>query len=404
MVSPRAQWKKSKVSRTALDTLVPLARRQRFVLAHGLACAVLAAAISMLLPVRYTASTSFLVPKPLATSLPLRASEVATPNQILQSDSANYDEGFKYVEMLRSDYVEDALVDQFQLKKVLQAGSEQDARQALVEESDIRYDSLNGGFVRISVTEKDPDRAARMANAYVLALDHLLAHIAEGEDARRSTYLAQQVNQNREDLLNAEGALQRVEETRGLIRVPMQSQFLIARARDIRAHINADEVYVHALEKAASAQNPELLRAREDLRAWEEQLQMLEKSPGGKGSFSRTAAPGSVEEFNRHYRDVEFQSKILEMLELQYQQAKLDETRQGSPVQVVDVAVLPDRRSYPKRTRIVLIGFLTGLMVGVFQVLLQASFAECERRVSGTGPACAKHSSTCTNLPAAMVD
>jgi tyrosine-protein kinase Etk/Wzc len=49
----------------------------------------------------------------------------------------------------------------------------------------------------------------------------------------------------------------------------------------------------------------------------------------------------------------------------QYEIAKVDEARQGATVQIVDRAIVPDHRSSPKRTLIVLGAAVLGVFVGV---------------------------------------
>jgi uncharacterized protein involved in exopolysaccharide biosynthesis len=51
---------------------------------------------------------------------------------------------------------------------------------------------------------------------------------------------------------------------------------------------------------------------------------------------------------------VKYYETIADLIAKQFEMAKLDEARQGSVVQVVDVAVAPDKRSFPKRTIAVL--------------------------------------------------
>ena len=54
-------------------------------------------------------------------------------------------------------------------------------------------------------------------------------------------------------------------------------------------------------------------------------------------------------EYVRKLRDVKYYETIFDILARQFEIAKLDEAREGAMVQVVDPAVPPDRRSFPKR-------------------------------------------------------
>ncbi len=73
-----------------------------------------------------------------------------------------------------------------------------------------------------------------------------------------------------------------------------------------------------------------------------------------KGNMSQSGI-----EYISKLRDVKYYETIFDLLARQYEVAKVDEAREGSMVQIVDLAVVPDRRSSPVRSLIVLgsIGF-----------------------------------------------
>jgi tyrosine-protein kinase Etk/Wzc len=73
-------------------------------------------------------------------------------------------------------------------------------------------------------------------------------------------------------------------------------------------------------------------------------------------------------------RDVKYHEAVFEILARQFELAKLDEAKQGAVVQVVDAAIPPDRRSFPKRALIVIGATAVGLFFGVFLALVQASY------------------------------
>jgi uncharacterized protein involved in exopolysaccharide biosynthesis len=60
----------------------------------------------------------------------------------------------------------------------------------------------------------------------------------------------------------------------------------------------------------------------------------------------------------------------------QFELAKLDEAKEGAIIQVVDPAIPPDRKSFPRRALIVLAATAAGFFLGVFAALV---FAGLER-------------------------
>ena len=77
----------------------------------------------------------------------------------------------------------------------------------------------------------------------------------------------------------------------------------------------------------------------------------------------------------RKLRDVKYYETIFEILARQFEIAQLDKAREGAMVQVVDPAVPPDRRSFPKRGLITLIATVAGFFLGVVAAFCQAGWS-----------------------------
>ena len=77
-------------------------------------------------------------------------------------------------------------------------------------------------------------------------------------------------------------------------------------------------------------------------------------------------------EYVRRLRDVKYYETIFEIMARQYEVAKFDEAKQGAVIQVVVPAIAPDKRSFPKRTMIVLISTGVGFLFGI--IFVAASF------------------------------
>lgn len=78
-------------------------------------------------------------------------------------------------------------------------------------------------------------------------------------------------------------------------------------------------------------------------------------------------------------RDVKYHEVILELLAKQYELAKIDEAKDSAIIQVLDIAIEPDRKSKPKRSLIVL---LYALVAG-FLAILWAFVSESMAKASG---------------------
>jgi uncharacterized protein involved in exopolysaccharide biosynthesis len=70
------------------------------------------------------------------------------------------------------------------------------------------------------------------------------------------------------------------------------------------------------------------------------------------------------------YREYKYQEMLYDMFARQYELARVDESKEGGLIQVVDVARAPDRKSKPKNALIMLASVVTPLVLAIVWVLL----------------------------------
>jgi len=127
----------------------------------------------------------------------------------------------------------------------------------------------------------------------------------------------------------------------------------------------------------AAENNPDLLLAKQELTALQAQLQRIAGSQTDSGSdinLSKGRVTGAGMEYLRRYRELKYQETVFELLSKEFEIAKLDEAREGSIVQVVDVAIPPDRKSSPHRLLIILGSIFVSFIVAAFWVNLRHRF------------------------------
>ena len=129
------------------------------------------------------------------------------------------------------------------------------------------------------------------------------------------------------------------------------------------------------MQTYATSENPQLVQAQKELESMRAQLEQLAGSGDSATAGSivpKGKVPGAGLEYVRRLRDVKYREVVFDILARQFEIAKLDEAKQGSLVQVVDAAAPPDKRSFPKRTLIVLGGTFAGLIFGIIAAILGA--------------------------------
>jgi len=367
-----------------LDLLVLISERRRFVLWMTATFTLLAIVASFLLPVRYTAVVTLLPPQQntsmgaaLASQLGNLGGAAALAGGGLNLKAPND----LYVAMLKSRTVEDAMVQHFQLMYEYRKKYSSDARKAFEQHASVDG-SGKDGLINISVEDHDAHRAAELANGYVDQFRDLSQHLAISEASQRRLFFERELEQAKNNLASAEESLKQTELTTGVIQPENQARALIESAATLRAEITAREVQIQGMQTYATGENAQLIEAQKELDSMRAQLAKLGGSEdSGSGGFvvPKGRVPETAMEYVRKLRDVKYYETIFDILARQYEVAKLDEAKQGSLIQVVDPAIVPDRKSFPKRSLITIGGFLLGLIFGVMGALLSTLWKHLKR-------------------------
>jgi uncharacterized protein involved in exopolysaccharide biosynthesis len=359
------------------DVLIVLAERKRFLFKVTAAFALLAVAISFLLPPRYSATATILTPQQNSSMGAALAAQLGNLGGI--SALAGGGLGLKnpndaYVGMLTSRTVEDAMVQHFDLMSEYHKKHLSDARKAFE-----KYAAVDGngkeGQIHITIEDRDPQRAAQLANGYVDQFRSLSQHLAITEASQRRLFFEQELVLAKNKLADAEEAMKQTEQSTGLIEVNSQAKALIDSAAVLRAQIATKEVQIQGMETYATGENAQLALAQRELNALRGQLAKLGGSEdSGSAGFiiPKGMVPEASLEYVRKMRDVKYYETIFDILARQFEAAKLDEAKQGAVIQVVDSAIAPDMRSSPKRGLIVIGTTFAGFMFALFAALFMA--------------------------------
>ncbi len=362
------------------DLLIVLAEQRRTILWITIGFAVLAVLVSLLLPSKYTATVSLLPPQqssPMSSALASQVGSLGGMAALAGSSLGIKNPNDMYVAMLKSRTVEDAMVQHFGLMQEYHDRYASDARKDFESRTSVDG-SAKDGLIHISVEDHDPARAAELANGYIDQFRTLSEHLAITEAAQRRVFFERQLAQAKDNLASAEEALKKTEQTTGLIQLDSQSRALIESAAALRAQITAREVQIQGMETYETSENADLVQAQRELAGLRAQLTKLGGSEDGASSeiiVPKGSVPAAGLEYIRRVRDVKYYETIFDILARQFEFAKLDEAKQGASIQVVDAAVPPDKRSFPKRTLIVLAATIAGLIIGILVAFTRVGFS-----------------------------
>jgi uncharacterized protein involved in exopolysaccharide biosynthesis len=358
-----------------LDLLIAIGRARRWLVLWPLLASLVAAGVSLVLPKSYTATTRILPPQQGASTAAMLLSQfggLAGPAGGALGVKSPSD---LHIRMLTSDAVADALIERFGLRERYGQEFMVDTRKALAGDTSVQADK--SGLITIDVEAESPQLAADLANGYVAEFHRLTSTLAVTEAAQRRLFFERHLQQAKDRLASAEVALRQAIDQGGLVSVEAQSRATVETSARLQAEISAREVQLEAMRAYATPVHPEVRRAERELESMRATLVRLESGP----SSSRRSAAGAPAEAGgpadggvgniKLVRELKHQEILMELLVRQYEAARVDESKEAPLVQVLDAAKPPEKRSSPKRTRLVLVSAAGALLAAVLAALVK---------------------------------
>jgi tyrosine-protein kinase Etk/Wzc len=356
-----------------IDLFHTLRRGKRTILTMSLAVFAVATAIAFLLPFQYTSTATFIPPSlsganSMAAALSGQLSALGGGDLLGGSKTS----GDLYAGMLRSRSIASQLVGRFDLMLEYGVKKESLAENILGASTTIIIDPKSG-IVTLNVSNRSPERARDLANAYLDALRETNGRLALDQSSQRAMFFGQQLAKEKDDLENAEVELKKTEEQSGLIAPSGQTEAEIGTIAQTQAQIAVREVQLAALRDSATDQNSDVIRLRSEIDDLQGQLAQLQSGSAGKSSATipTSKVPEVQLEYVRKEREVKYHEALFDALAKQYEAARLDEARDAPVLQVLDAASYPDTKSSPKRSYYMLGGLFLGFFASCIWVLVR---------------------------------
>ena len=241
------------------------------------------AIISLLLPKTYSATASIVPPIDILQ----RESELAGALGMVKSSMLGKAIGVTsiadmYAGILESRVVVDVIIDRFDLMKVYKEEKyKTNVRKKLRRNTIIKVS--DEGIVSITVEDRDPNRTAAMANAYVEELDRQNKRLSAGQATSKRLFLGNRLEEIEQELSKIENLLS---------------------------------------------------------------------------------------------RDAKIKEMLFELLSTEYELARIEEAKSMATIQILDKAVVPEKKSKPRITLMVVLSAIVALFVAIFAAFAREYFAK----------------------------
>ena len=270
-----------------------------------------------------------------------------------------------YVAFMRSQTFQDTIIKKHDLRKKWGSKSIEDARMSLSNTVAIATDKQSG-LINVIAQDPDPKFAADLANSHVEELQKMLERVAITEAQQRRMFYESQISRTQANLAAAEARYRQAQESSGILVTSMLAESALRTSSELRAKITGLEIQLQASSAFVTAKNPETQRVASELAALKARLAKLEQGSGHSAATPRQQATMQA------FRELKVQEGMLDGFVRQLEIAKIDEAKEGVPLQLVDVAIPAEIRSLPQRTKMVTAAGSMGAGIGILLALLRA--------------------------------
>src|SRR5258708_27340714 len=244
------------------DVGVLLLENIRVIILLPIAAGVLAFAIAFVWPPTYTATARILPPAQQQGASAAIAAQLGALAGIVGSAVGLKNPADQYSALLKSRTVYDAIIERFKLRELYDERYIEDTRKELEKRTSFTAGAKDGIIV-IEVDDRDPKRAAEIANAFIEELRNLTKTLAVTEAGQRRLFFETQLKQTKDNLTKSEIALRSSGVGEATIKaVPQSAVEALAR---LKAQLTAQEIKISAMRSFMTDSHPDLRLAMEEL-------------------------------------------------------------------------------------------------------------------------------------------
>lgn len=362
-----------------LDYINILVKWRKFIIKTTVLIVILVILGSFLFKSKYTASTTILPPNMqqgmmiglMASGMSSEISALARMGGLFPGVT-NVSDLFSAI--MKSSRIMGVIIEKYNLKRVFKARTGEDAMKALNEITNIRVTSE--GIISVSVTYYNKKLAADIANSYIEELDKFVTATTMSSGKKYRIFIEQRLKETEKNLSMAEDSLRSFQEKNRTVALDVEMKNIIETIAKMKGEIILRQVQKGAWSSIGQSDNPYILNIDNELNEYIKELDKIEfgglsGNQFGVGfSVPLSKLPKVTLDYVRLVRDVKVQETVFELLTEQYEQAKIMEAKDTPTVQVLDYASPPEKKSWPRRSRLLIVTFALTFIISCIAAFL----------------------------------
>jgi len=349
--------------------LLALENRKRIV-RTAIITAVLAAIIAFLIPNEYE-STARLLPPSSTTSALLAgvAARFGIGAELgggLAESAMGAIKGTNstLVPILESRTVQDRIIDHFDLRRVYRTRYYLNARKALAKHTSIGQDRQTG-VITISVRDREAARAAAIAKMYIEELNRVASELDTSDAHKERVFIEGQLKGAEESLNQASAALGQFSSSNLAMDVKEQGKAMVEGIATLEGQLIAAQSELNGLQQIYGNENSRVRSAQARVGTLRSKVNQFGARDDKQVFPGLRQLPELGVRYAELYRKVKVQESVFELLSQEYEVAKIEEAKQMPSIRVLDPADVPEKKSFPPRTILILCAVLLSVILSV---------------------------------------
>jgi len=349
-----------------------IALKIKFIIIFVLIVTVIAAAVSLLMPRWYKASSLILPPKEegfklgwagaslddmLSLTSGLKLPVMATPTDV-------------YARILKSRSLAERVIKANNLSDYYNLPYGEDLLAEVEKNSE--FNVTPEGLLEISYMDKNPEMAAKVANSFADELDMSNREIASSRAKVAREFIEKRLHIVKGELDSARIELREFQKTNKAIDLDKQTQLAVEAAVNLKVELAKYEIDINVKEKTLSPNHPDVIGLKRRVEEIKKQIRELEY--GGTDSSYLNLPISQVPMLKIRYAEltsrVQISERLYEVLTEQYEQAKIQEKMNTPTISILDRAHPPELAVKPKRRIIVTFAFILSLLTAILISLI----------------------------------
>jgi len=292
-----------------------------------------------------------------------------------------------FVALLHSGTINGRLVDRFDLQHIYHKRYREDTAKRLAHLTKVTEDTKSG-VITIVVTDSTRERARDLAQAYLDELNNLLAKVNTSSAHREREFIEQRLSTVQSELQRAQVELSEFSSKNTTVDIKEQTRATVETGAKLEGQLIAGESELDSLRQIYGDQNVRI-------RAVEARNSILRRElQRANGSSTSDIDEKDIDDSHPYpalrqlpqlgvrwanlYRNVRIHETVFDLLSEEYETARIEEVKSIPTLGIIDVPMIPEKKSGPHRALIVLITtFLSGVAASM-AILARRSWLEMD--------------------------